>query len=359
MAAAGRRVAPFLILFLMPAAMAWFAWRADLSWIALWAVSLAILPLADALVPLDRIAPPDDAPLREPKRSAFTWIILAYVPVQLAVTAYVLWVAATHDIAWWERLGLAATLGMANGAIGFTLAHELIHRVDRLEFATGQLLLLGLCYPHYSVEHVRGHHRYVGTPRDPAFARFGESYHMFWPRSVAGQIVSAWKIEAERLAKLGKPAFSPDNFLLRQSLLQLVLTWWLGPLGLGLFFFHVLNAVMLLEAANYCEHYGLARAELAPGRYEPQSPRHSWDSYGRVTNYVLIELGRHADHHAQPGRPYQFLRTREESPRLPASYGAMIALAQIPPLWFRVMNPRVLAWRAKAGAEAAATAVTA
>ena len=339
----------FLLLFIMPAAIAWFAWRADLSWIALWVLSLAVLPLADAILPLDRRSPPADAPLREPKRSAFTWIILAYVPVQLAVTAYVLWVASTEMLPWFERIGLAATLGLSNGAVGFTLAHELVHRTNRFEFTAGQILLLGLAYPHYSVEHVRGHHRYVGTPRDPAFARFGESFHLFWPRSVFGQLVSAFRLEAERLSKLGKRAWSTDNFLLRMSLVQLILlaglAWWLGPLGLGLFFLHVLVAVVLLEGANYCEHYGLERREIAPGRYEPQSPRHAWDTYGRITNYFTIELGRHADHHGQPGRPYQHLRTQADSPQLPASYGAMITLAMIPPLWFRVMDPRVKAWQ--------------
>jgi alkane 1-monooxygenase len=345
--AAPLRPWPFLLLFVMPLSVAWFASRGDLSWIALWVLALAILPLADAILPLDRRSPPPDAPLRESRRSAFTWIILAYVPVQLAVTAYTLCVASTGAMDWWERIGLVATLGLANGAVGFTLAHELIHRASRIEFAAGQALLLGLAYPHYSVEHVRTHHRHVGTPKDPAFARFGESFHLFWPRSVIGQAISAWKVEAERLGKIGKPAWSADNFLLRQGILQIALlaglTWWLGPLGLGLFLLQVLTAVVLLEAANYCEHYGLARREIAPGRYEPQTPRHSWDAYGRISNYFIIELGRHSDHHAQPGRPYQFLRTHDDSPQLPASLAAMVTLAMIPPLWFRIMNPRVKA----------------
>ena len=349
---------PFLLLFVMPLATAWFAWRADLSWIALWVLSLAVLPILDAITPQDLANPPADAPLREEKRSAFTWIIMAYVPVQFAVTAYVLWVASSMPLPWFERLGLALILGLANGSIGFTLAHELIHRTSRLEFAFGQALLLGLAYPHYAVEHVRGHHRFVGTPRDPATARFGESFTLFWPRSVAGQVVSAWKLEAERLAKLGKGAWSGGNFLLKMGALQLILlaalVWWLGPLGLGLFLVSALMSVLLLEGANYCEHYGLERRELAPGRYEPQSARHAWDSYGRFTNYFIIELGRHADHHGQPGRPYQLLRTESDNPRLPASYGAMILLANIPPLWFRIMNPRVQAWRdAAAGMPAA------
>jgi alkane 1-monooxygenase len=31
-------------------------------------------------------------------------------------------------------------------------------------------------------------------------------------------------------------------------------------------------------------------------------------------------------------------------PRLPSGYPGMFVLAAIPPLWFRVMDPRALAW---------------
>jgi alkane 1-monooxygenase len=43
-------------------------------------------------------------------------------------------------------------------------------------------------------------------------------------------------------------------------------------------------------------------------------------------------------------RPYQSLRDFEDLPRLPSGYPGMFALAAIPPLWFRVMDPKVLAW---------------
>jgi alkane 1-monooxygenase len=146
---------PFLLLFVMPLAAAWFAARADLSWIALWLLALLVLPIADMVLPLDRRNPAPGTPPREAGRSAFTWIILAYVPVQFAVTAYVLWVASVEPMPWFERLGLVATLALSNGAIGLTVAHELVHRTNKFEFACGQTLLAGLCYPHYSVEWAR------------------------------------------------------------------------------------------------------------------------------------------------------------------------------------------------------------
>jgi len=62
-----------------------------------------------------------------------------------------------------------------------------------------------------------------------------------------------------------------------------------------------------------------------------------------VTNLFLYQLQRHADHHANPTRSFQALRHFEYAPQLPAGYAAMILIAYVPPLWFRVMNPRVVA----------------
>ena len=64
----------------------------------------------------------------------------------------------------------------------------------------------------------------------------------------------------------------------------------------------------------------------------------------RLTNALLVNLPRHADHHYMASRPYQQLRHIEESPQLPTGYAAMVLLALMPPLWKKVMNPKVDAW---------------
>jgi alkane 1-monooxygenase len=339
----------FLLLFALPAMTAIAVLRGDWFWLVAWFVSLVALPLADQFLP--RETTPVEPPQRESGRSPHTWTILAYVPVQVALTLYVLWAACTQPLPLWVQLGIVATLGLSNGAIGFTLAHELVHRTFALEKAAGRVLLLGLIYPHWAVEHVRGHHRYVGTPRDPATARFGEMFWLFLPRTVAGQVASGFELEAERLRKIGKRVWSADNEVLRMTALEIAIVaglyLWLGRLGVAFYVMQTAVAVTLLEATNYCQHYGLTRREIAPGRYEPQMPKHSWNAYHVLTNRYIIELGRHSDHHAQPGRPYQFLRVYPDAPQLPASYGAMISLALAPPLWFWIMNPRVKAWRIK------------
>ena len=101
--------------------------------------------------------------------------------------------------------------------------------------------------------------------------------------------------------------------------------------------------IMLLEIVNYLEHYGMLRRKEHTGRWERVRPSHSWNSNNLATNVLLYHLQRHSDHHANPTRRYQALRDFEEAPVLPTGYAGMILLALIPPLWFRIMDPRVLA----------------
>jgi alkane 1-monooxygenase len=59
---------------------------------------------------------------------------------------------------------------------------------------------------------------------------------------------------------------------------------------------------------------------------------------------LSFHLERHSDHHANPTRSYQSLRHFDDAPALPGGYSTMFLMAYMPPVWFRVMNPKVLAW---------------
>jgi alkane 1-monooxygenase len=113
-----------------------------------------------------------------------------------------------------------------------------------------------------------------------------------------------------------------------------------------------LVAIITLETVNYLEHYGLRRKKLANGKYERTTHRHSWNSNYLLTNMLLFQLQRHSDHHEFPARRYQVLRHIDESPQLPAGYATMMVLAWCPPLWRRVMNPRVSAYYKDEAADA-------
>jgi alkane 1-monooxygenase len=98
--------------------------------------------------------------------------------------------------------------------------------------------------------------------------------------------------------------------------------------------------IFLLETLNYVGHYGLIRRQVVPGRYEPVPQWHSWDSSHRFGNWLPFNGGRHSDRHCDPSRSYLSLSTRA-TPQLPGGYFAMFVLALFPPLWRRIMDPRV------------------
>jgi alkane 1-monooxygenase len=66
-----------------------------------------------------------------------------------------------------------------------------------------------------------------------------------------------------------------------------------------------------------------------------------------VSNWLLINLQRHSDHHYKPNRRFPLLQTYSEidAPQLPLGYPAMTLFALIPPLWRKHMNPKVRHWR--------------
>jgi alkane 1-monooxygenase len=115
--------------------------------------------------------------------------------------------------------------------------------------------------------------------------------------------------------------------------------------GLALIPYVAISAVFgftLLETVSYLEHYGLLRQKLESGRYERCAAVHSWNSDHIVTNLFLYHLQRHSDHHANPTRRYQTLRSMAGAPNLPSGYASMIALTYFPPPGRRVMDHRVL-----------------
>ncbi|MGL4599373.1 MAG: fatty acid desaturase, partial [Bacteroidia bacterium] len=81
----------------------------------------------------------------------------------------------------------AASTGLHAGVNGITVAHELIHRKNLSERLLGQWNLFLVNYTHFYVEHIKGHHRLVGTAADPATAHYGESLYAYFLRTVPGQ----------------------------------------------------------------------------------------------------------------------------------------------------------------------------
>ena len=336
-----------LIVPLLPL-LAWVAVDAT-GWDAFWYAGplwiLVGVPVLDTLVGTDRGNPPEWAYGALDDDRYYRILTYLYLPLQYLTFFWGLWMVVDGGLSLFAQIGLTLTIG-AVGGIGIANAHELGHKKDKLERWLAKVVLAQTGYGHFEIEHNRGHHTRVATPEDPATARFGETFWRFFPRSVVGGVRSGWRLEKQRLARKGSSPWNLRNDVLNAWVMSVVLfAVTIAVLGPAVIPWLILQAVFgfsLLEVVNYLEHYGLLRQQDETGRYERTRPAHSWNSDHIVTNVVLYGLERHSDHHANPTRRYQTLRTFDEAPQLPSGYGTMIGLAYVPPLWRKVMDHRVL-----------------
>ncbi|MBL9051002.1 MAG: alkane 1-monooxygenase [Tabrizicola sp.] len=309
-----------------------------------------LFTLLDALAGLNTDNP--DPATDASSLSLHRLVTLVWFPVQFALLCLMLWyVPRAAHLSPSEAFWLFFGMGVISGTIGINYAHELMHQKPAVERWLADLLLASVLYSHFRSEHLRVHHIHVGTPRDPVTARYNEGFHRFFPRVLASCPRSAWAAEVAMLARRGLAWHHRSNPFWRYAALQLamlVLAFGLGGwTGLGLFLVQAFTAIWQLELVNYIEHYGLTRRHLGEGRYEHVLPRHSWNAEHRASNWLLINLQRHSDHHYKPDRRFPLLQTYppDEAPQLPFGYPVMTMAAMLPPLWKRIMNPRVKAWR--------------
>lgn len=289
----------------------------------------------------------------------YRYILYLWVLAQTSVMCWLVYIFCTEVISSHLLVLLLINTMIMNGGVGITIAHELGHKTKKLEKFLAKFLLIQVGYGYFYVEHNRGHHVHVATPKDPATARKNQSYFAFWKQAVIGGFINSIKIENERLAQRKQKSNFWSNETYRLTLISLILllsifyiSYQINPEhSTTLLIFLILQAFLsfsLLEAVDYIEHYGIERKELSPGVYEKVNPKHSWNANFIYSNYFLFQLQRHADHHMYATKNYQLLDAYEDSPQLPNGYPAMVILTLIPPLWFKLMNGRLEEWKNRA-----------
>jgi alkane 1-monooxygenase len=303
------------------------------------------VPIMDRMIGSDEGNPPAEFVAALQDDRFYRWVTYLYIPLQFGGMVLGAWQWTQGGLGVVGKVGVVVSVGIVSG-IAINTAHELGHKLEKLERRLSKVALAPSAYGHFYVEHNRGHHTRVATVEDPASARMGESFWAFLPRTVWGSLRSAVSLEWKRFRLRGASPWTWRNEVLNAWSLTVVL-W--GALviafGVGVIPFLLIQAVIgfsLLEVVNYLEHYGLLRQRNEAGRYVKVDARHSWNSDRLATNLFLYQLQRHSDHHANPTRRYQVLRHFDESPQLPAGYAGMIVLALFPPLWRRVMDRRVV-----------------
>ncbi|MGH8178968.1 MAG: alkane 1-monooxygenase [Steroidobacter sp.] len=305
------------------------------------------VPVADAVFGEDRHNPPEEiVPLMAQDNY---YRVLLYIGVVLLYVQFfvVAWFIGTHSLPWWAYVALTLGTGFTSAG-SLLIGHELGHKQNQLDRIAAQVVNGLVGYGHFRIEHNRGHHVNVATPEDCVSARMGESIYAFVLREVPGAFKRGWQLEQERLEKAGKRVWSLENEILLSWALTLAIAVALvatfGAVLIPFLIIHHMYSWYGLTQANYVEHYGLMRQKLPNGRYELPEPHHSWNTNHIYSNLISFHLQRHSDHHANALRPYQALRDFENLPRLPSGYPGCFGLAMIPPLWFKVMHPKLMQW---------------
>jgi alkane 1-monooxygenase len=312
---------------------------------ALWL--FGVVPLVDLIIGEDPHNPPEEVVDQLSEDMHYKWLVrLAVVIVWISFVASVALVG-TQSLPWWSWLIFVFGVGMTSGS-GLCFGHELGHKQGKTDRLFALFNNSVVSYPHIRYEHNVGHHVWVSTPEDPASARMGESLIRFALREIPGTVKSGFANEAKRLQRKGKSFWSSENEILQSLAITasaaLLLAWTFGWAVLPFIMLHHMFGWYLLSHANYVEHYGLLRQKSVNGRYEPCRPHHSWNTNHIFSNLMTFHLQRHSDHHANPLRPYQALRNHPNLPSLPQGYPGMFLLANMPHLWFRIMDPKVMEW---------------
>ncbi len=279
------------------------------------------------------------------------WVVLIWLVVPLYIILIITGLVAINkeQLSLYDFLLAASVTGFSGSMIGVSVAHELMHRKGGYEQKLSMLVMLLCGYPQFHIQHLYCHHRNVGTIKDSATARLGEGFYDFFQRSIFEGLCHALEFEERRLHLLKISVYSLGNRMV-QYFLALIMMYILVLLGFGwrgAVFMVVQAAIAItsLEIINYIQHYGLVRGRAKDKGYESIKMAHSWDSCHRLSNWILFNLPHHAQHHVFPGESYHRLSVSAEAPQLPFGYFFMFILALFPPLWRRVMDPRVSAWR--------------
>lgn len=348
----------FLSIFVLPILIVWGYYMGGWWTFSAFIFGYGIIPVLDTVIGKD----PENISKNSFEEVISHWyfysVVYAQVYTHLGIVIFALYAVSLQTMTTVEWIGMLLSV-MLYMSSGINVAHELGHKRNKIAQFHSQMVLMLVGYMHFFIEHNKGHHVNVATPKDPATSRKNQTFYAFWRQTVLGSWLSAWHIEKKRLQRRGSKVWSSANAMLWYVMLPLafcalftfVFSWSSGQVIWAIPLFWVAQSFLAfssLEAVNYVEHYGIMRREIAPGKYEKVNPLHSWNSNHRVSNFFLFQLQRHSDHHAHASRPYQVLRHFDESPQLPSGYPVMILMSLVPPLWFHTMNKRLEAWQALA-----------
>lgn len=314
-------------------------WGGGLVWAALGYITVFAYAI-DRLTPvlLENTAPDQEFPA-----SVGLSVVLALS--HFVVLGIVLGAMVGDALSIVEKVGLFLGAALFAGQIGHPNAHELIHRPNRWLRRLGKAVYVSILMGHHASAHPLVHHVHVGTPRDPVSAPKGRGFWRFFVLAWIGSFRAGWRAERARRsgkAALGHPYFA---YFAGSAVVLIVVYSTAGFAGLWIWAALGLYAQLQIFLSDYVQHYGLRRKRLQNGKFEPVGVQHSWNTPHRFSSALMLNAPRHSDHHTHPSRTYPTLHIDQATmPMLPYSLPMMAVFAMVPPLWRRIMDPRVAAW---------------
>ncbi|QYX57228.1 alkane 1-monooxygenase [Roseovarius sp. SCSIO 43702] len=316
-------------------------WGGALAWLAVGYMTVLVFGM-DRLIAREAVNAPEGAEF--PAAGVLLWVLGVG---HFGVLGAALWaVAGPGTLDGGERFLVALAAGLVFGQISHPAAHELIHRPGRGARLLGRLVYASLLVGHHASAHLRVHHVHVGTARDPNSPPRGRGFYRYALNAGVGSFRAGFREESAMLARAGRAWWRhPYVLYLGVGLgLTVAVALWLGWRGVAVFVGLSAYAQMQILLSDYVQHYGLRRRIRGDGRPEPVDLRHSWNAPHWYSSALMVNAPRHSDHHVTPGRPFPALQLRADMPMLPLPVPVMASIALIPPLWRRVMDPRVVEW---------------
>jgi len=308
-----------------------------------------LIALLDQVTPKDANNPPESVLDNIEEDNYYVRILIFSIPFYIVNFIGVCWYVSNHSLSFSSYIGIAVSMGIVSG-LALAVGHEFGHKTSRSNRRFGKLMLSIGGVGQFLIGHLKGHHVDVATPKDFASSQMGQTLYQFGMRSQSNFFKKSWEFEKDRLLKKGTSAWSLQNETLQQYLgtgfLFGSLTYAFGWIVLPLLVLQMYVCWWYLTLIEYCQHYGLKRKQRHDGSYELSGMKHSWNTNMLFSNNLLLNFVRHSGHHIRSTRWYQALRATEptEAPVLPYCYSLMFMAAMLPPLFFSIMDKRVVEW---------------
>lgn len=311
-------------------------------WGGLW-IAAAVIYLTAMTSLLDRLIK-RESPAGE---AAFDDLLSVLVGIShLILMPLVVWALTAEHLEPLGKAGIFFAAGLWFGQVSNANAHELIHRSSHGLHRLGMWAYITILFGHHTSTHVLVHHHYVATHADPNTSRKGESLYRYIWRAWTGSFREGYRAEAARLSKIGRPTWNNPYFVhVGGALACIAAAFFFGGGAIVLAYVCLCaHAQTQLMMSDYVQHYGLTRARDAKGKHVAVAARHSWNSPHWFSSAMLLNATRHSDHHAHPKRHYPALTIPDHTPMLTRPLPLMASIALIPPLWRKIMDPRVEQW---------------